>query len=115
MWGILKQHLQPFQTAVSMAIRGAGLQGIVWHGLRATAAKWMAEAGCSERENMSITGHTSSAMVGRYVREASQKRQARSAATKVAEYRLKQGIAKPGENGVPNHSKAEAASDPEKA
>ncbi|CAM2754897.1 integrase [Komagataeibacter xylinus] len=104
-----------FRHEMGRQIRAAGLKGIVTHGLRATAAKWMAEAGCSEREIMSITGHTSSAMVGRYVREASQKRQARSAATKVAEYRLKQGIAKPGENGVPNHSKAEAASDPEKA
>ncbi|AQU86625.1 hypothetical protein B0W47_03150 [Komagataeibacter nataicola] len=54
-------------------IRAAGLTGIVTHGLRTTVARWMAEAGCSEREIMAITGHTSPAMVSRYVREASQK------------------------------------------
>ncbi|WP_075632631.1 tyrosine-type recombinase/integrase [Novacetimonas hansenii] len=95
-----------FQHEMGKQIRAAGLRGVVTHGLRTTAAKWLAEAGCSEREIMSITGHTSTAMVGHYVREASQKRRAQSAATKVARYRLEQGSAKQGISNVPNsHNK----------
>ena len=83
-----------FRHEMGAQIRAAGLEGIVTHGLRPTAAKWMAEAGCSEREIMAITGHTSPAMVSRYVREASQKRRAQSAATKVTRYRIEQESAK---------------------
>ncbi|NVN37156.1 tyrosine-type recombinase/integrase [Komagataeibacter swingsii] len=83
-----------FRHEMGEQIRAAGLEGIVTHGLRTTAAKWMTAAGCSEREIMAITGHTSSAMVSRYVREASQKRRAQSAATKVPRYRLEQESAK---------------------
>ncbi|MGY6770372.1 tyrosine-type recombinase/integrase [Komagataeibacter sp. NFXK3] len=75
-------ELGPFQTAVSKAIRGAGLQGIVWHGLRATAASWLAEMGCTEREIMSITGHTTAASVSVYVRHAEQKTRAVNAIAK---------------------------------
>lgn len=91
-----------FRHEMGDQIRAAGLVGLVTHGLRTTAAKWLAEAGCSEREIMSITGHTSSAMVSRYVREASQKTRARSAADKMARYREKEENAKPGKNRVPN-------------
>lgn len=72
-----------FQTAASKAIRGAGLRGLVWHGLRHTAATWLAEAGCSEREIMSITGHSSPAMVSRYARHADQKTRATAAIAKL--------------------------------
>ncbi|MCP1215613.1 tyrosine-type recombinase/integrase [Acetobacter orientalis] len=91
-----------FRHEMGDQIREAGLVGLVTHGLRTTAAKWLAEAGCSEREIMAITGHTSSTMVSRYVREASQKTRAKSAAEKVARYREKEASAKPGKNRVPN-------------
>lgn len=65
-------------------IRAAGLEGIVTHGLRTTAAKWMAEAGCSEREIMSITGHTTAASVSVYVRHADQKTRAVNAIAKLS-------------------------------
>ncbi|WP_239029736.1 tyrosine-type recombinase/integrase [Novacetimonas pomaceti] len=77
-------ELSSFQTAVSKAIRSAGLRGIVWHGLRATAASWLAEMGCTEREIMSITGHTSAASVSVYVRHAEQKTRAVNAIAKLA-------------------------------
>ncbi len=79
-----KWKIDHFRHAMGAAIRDAGLAGLVTHGLRATAARWMAEAGCSEREIMSITGHTTSNMVSRYVREAEQKVRAKGAAAKVA-------------------------------
>lgn len=104
-----------FRHEMGAQIRAAGLSGIVTHGLRTTAAKWMAEAGCSEREIMAITGHTSPAMVSRYVREASQKRRAQSAATKVTRYRLEQGSAKTGEGGVLKPQVTGSGNGPEKA
>lgn len=91
-----------FRHAMGEQIRAAGLVGLVTHGLRTTAAKWLAEAGCSEREIMAITGHTSSVMVSRYVREADQKKRARSAVEKVARYRKKEASDKPQENPVTN-------------
>ncbi|AZV38184.1 hypothetical protein CXP35_04525 [Komagataeibacter xylinus] len=58
------------------------VQGIVWHGLRATAASWLAEMGCTEREIMSITGHATAASVSVYVRHAEQKTHAVNAIAK---------------------------------
>lgn len=80
-----------FRHALGAAIKDAGVKGVVAHGLRATAARWMAEAGCSEREIMSITGHTTSNMVSRYVREAEQKVRAKGAAAKVARHQKNSG------------------------
>ena len=65
---------------MAKAIKDAGLQGLVTHGLRATAARWMAEAGYREREIMSVTGHTTWNMVSRHVREAEQKTRVTGAA-----------------------------------
>jgi integrase len=95
-----------FRHAMSNQIRDAGLTGIVTHGLRATATKWLAEAGCSEREIMAITGHTNSAMVGRYVREADQKQRARSAANKVNRYHLERKSNKNSENATVKQNNA---------
>lgn len=53
------------------AIDEAGLpDDCVTHGLRKTAARKLAEAGCSEDEIMSVTGHRSAAMVRHYVKGA---------------------------------------------
>ncbi|GBQ45923.1 tyrosine-type recombinase/integrase [Komagataeibacter sucrofermentans] len=97
-------ELGSFQTAVSKAIRGAGLRGIVWHGLRATAASWLAEMGCTEREIMSITGHTTAASVSVYVRHAEQKTRAVNAIAKFSARALdakrqRRGVTSVSENG----------------
>ena len=58
---------------------GLGLQHLTFHGLRHTQATELAEAGSSDAEIMSVTGHTSSAMVRKYTRKARQKKLAASA------------------------------------
>lgn len=75
--------LNAFQKAAGHAIRDAGLTGLVWHGLRATAASWLAEGGCSDAEIMAITGHTTGKMVQHYRRGADRKRLASAAVTKL--------------------------------
>ena len=55
----------------------------VLHGLRKCAARKLAEAGCSEREIMSVTGHRTTAMVAHYTKGADKKRQASAAILKL--------------------------------
>lgn len=54
----------------------------VVHGLRKTAARKLAEAGCSEDEIMSVTGHRTAQMVRLYVRGARRSKMADSAVLK---------------------------------
>jgi integrase len=54
----------------------------VVHGLRKTAARKLAEAGCSEDEIMAVTGHRSAQMVRLYVKGASRVKMADSAVLK---------------------------------
>lgn len=42
------------------------------HGLRKAAARRLAEAGCTDRQIMAITGHKTTQEVGRYTRSAEQ-------------------------------------------
>lgn len=66
------------------AIDDAGLpDDCVLHGLRKCAARRLAEAGCSEREIMSVTGHKTAAMVSLYVEDANQRVQSSSAILKL--------------------------------
>ena len=66
------------------AIQAAGLpQACVLHGLRKTAARMLAEAGCTDREIMAITGHRTTAMVSHYTKHADQKRRATAAIHKL--------------------------------
>lgn len=51
---------------------GAELPQCTAHGLRKAAARRMAEAGCSNAQIKSITGHTTDAEVSRYIAEANQ-------------------------------------------
>lgn len=88
-----------FRHAMGAAIRDAGVVGVVAHGLRATAATWLAEAGCSEREIMAITGHTSSQSVSGYVRDASRRIGAASAVRKLEKHRPGTAGAKPQGSG----------------
>ena len=65
------------------AIEGAGLpEDCVLHGLRKTAARCLAEAGCSESEITKITGHTTSRMVAHYTKGANQPKIASAAILK---------------------------------
>jgi integrase len=62
------------------AIEEAGLpEACVMHGLRKTAARMLAEAGCSAHQIASITGHRSLTEIERYTRAADQKRMATAA------------------------------------
>lgn len=61
------------------AIRRANLNGLTLHGLRVTAATWMADAGCSDAELQTILGHRTVAMASKYRRLAQKKIMAASA------------------------------------
>lgn len=55
------------------AIRAAGLPDVCGsHGLRKAAARRLAEAGCTEKQIMAITGHTTLKEVARYTKAANQ-------------------------------------------
>ena len=62
----------------------AGLPQCSAHGLRKLAATRLANAGCSEREIMAITGHKSVSEVSRYVKAADQDRLAGQAMVKMS-------------------------------
>jgi integrase len=61
----------------------AGLKGYSAHGLRKAACVRLAEAGCTEHEIMSFSGHLSLAEVARYTKEANRAKMAVSAAAKL--------------------------------
>ncbi|WP_085908325.1 tyrosine-type recombinase/integrase [Kiloniella majae] len=54
-----------------------------FHGLRKSAAVALADVGCTERQIMAITGHSSFEMVSHYVKKSNQKRQAKQAIDKL--------------------------------
>ncbi|OUS15994.1 hypothetical protein A9Q97_02625 [Rhodospirillales bacterium 47_12_T64] len=56
-----------------------------FHGLRKSAAVALAEAGCTERQIMSITGHKSVAMVSHYTKKVDQKKQEKQAIIKLSQ------------------------------
>jgi integrase len=61
----------------------AGLPNCTAHGLRKAATTRLAEAGCSEQEIMSITGHRTSKEVSRYARSVNRTRLAEQAMSKL--------------------------------
>lgn len=61
----------------------AGLKECSAHGLRKAAAARLAEAGCTDREIMAITGHTTTKEVDRYTKGAKQKLMAKTAMLKL--------------------------------
>ena len=61
----------------------AGLQGLVFHGLRKTATGNLAEAGCTSEQIKAITGHKTDRMVSHYVAGAKQKERAKAAMKKL--------------------------------
>ena len=75
---------QPFTAAgfgnwFSGACRSAGLQRRTAHGLRKTAGRCLAEAGCTAHQIMSILGHKTLSEAERYTRSAQQDRLASDA------------------------------------
>ncbi|RIY00866.1 integrase [Aureimonas flava] len=64
--------------------RDAGVGHCAPHGLRKAAASRMAELGCTDRQIMSITGHTTSKEIDRYTRGARQRTIAGSAGAKLS-------------------------------
>ena len=62
------------------AIEAAGLPAeCVLHGLRKAAARKLAEAGCTTRQIMAITGHKSYSEIERYTKAAEQELSAEAA------------------------------------
>lgn len=75
-----------FGQFMSDAIGKAGLPPrCKAHGLRKAAARRLAEAGCSEKQIGSITGHRTLAEIERYTRQANQERLAQQAMAKQIE------------------------------
>lgn len=73
-----------FATMFSHEVRKhIELTGLVFHGLRKTAAAKLAEAGCTAHEIAAITGHKTLAMLQHYTREADQRSRARAAVVKL--------------------------------
>lgn len=72
-----------FKKEFRLAVRAAGVEGLVFHGLRKTATAMLADAGCTDREIMDITGHRTAQMVSLYVRGSQRKKRARAAIKKL--------------------------------
>jgi len=72
-----------FRHVVKRIADAAGIDGYTWHGLRKTATAALADAGCTEREIMEITGHKTHQMVSHYMQGSSKKRRARAAIRKL--------------------------------
>ncbi|MCZ6849387.1 MAG: tyrosine-type recombinase/integrase, partial [Alphaproteobacteria bacterium] len=70
-----------FRHHFGKARKAAGLhgQGLVFHGLRYTAAKMLADVGCTTRQIAAITGHKSLAMIEKYTQGVDQERLAGAA------------------------------------
>lgn len=72
-----------FRSTFRAELKRIGLQGLQFHGLRHTAGRRLAEAGCTDREIMAILGHRTAEMVTRYTRGAEQERLADAAVVKL--------------------------------
>ena len=68
-----------FQKAAGVAIRKARLEGVVWHGLRASALSWAANGGATEKMLQAFAGHRTAEMSRKYARGADQWRLAAGA------------------------------------
>jgi len=72
-----------FSKEFRAALDAAGLEQLHFHGLRHTAGRALAEAGCSAHEIQAITGHRTLQMVEHYTKAARQKRLASAAISKL--------------------------------
>lgn len=81
-----------FSNWISASARAAGIKGCSAHGLRKSAARRLAEAGCTVHEIMAITGHKSLKEVERYTRAVEQRASADSAMLKVQQTQREQNL-----------------------
>lgn len=72
-----------FSHRFKKAVDNASLKGLSFHGLRGTAAMMLAEAGCSDAEIQSITGHVTATMAAYYRRQADKQKTAEAAILKL--------------------------------
>lgn len=79
-----------FSNWISDAAKAAGIPGCSAHGLRKSAARRLAEAGCTVHEIMAITGHKSIKEVERYTRAVEQRASADAAMLKVQQTQREQ-------------------------
>jgi len=85
-----------FKHAFAKVRDELGLPGdLHFHGLRHSAGKRLAEAGCTPQESAAILGHKTLAMVSLYTAQAAQEILARAAITKLAEHNKKKTSVKP--------------------
>lgn len=81
-----------FSNWISNAAMTAGIPGCSAHGLRKSAARRLAEAGCTMHEIMAITGHKSLKEVERYTRAVDQRANADAAMLKVQQTQREQNL-----------------------
>ena len=72
-----------FTKDFRLALNAAGLPDLHFHGLRHTAGKALAEAGCTAHEIMAVLGHRTLAMAQKYTTAVEQGRLASAAITKL--------------------------------
>jgi integrase len=72
-----------FSKQFREALNAAGLPQLHFHGLRHTAGRALAEAGCSSHQIQSVTGHRTLQMVELYTKSVRQKRLASAAIAKL--------------------------------
>jgi integrase len=100
-----------FSVWLREAITAAGLpMDAQPHGLRKAAARRLAEAGCSAKMIMAVTGHKSLAEAERYTREADQVRLAADAMAMMISGQNKHRIAQTSIDGFEQLAKSEASS-----
>ncbi|MCA3254408.1 MAG: tyrosine-type recombinase/integrase [Alphaproteobacteria bacterium] len=75
--------LDAFSNGFRTECERVGLKGVTFHGLRYTAAARMADAGATDEEIMSVTGHKTKAMVTKYAAKSRGRRRAERALAKV--------------------------------
>ncbi len=86
-----------FSKQFRTALDAAGLDHLHFHGLRHSAGRALAEAGCSAHEIQAITGHRTLQMVEHYTKAARQKRLASAAIAKLEGTGTEQESGKPDE------------------
>jgi integrase len=84
-----------FTKEFRVALDAAGLGKLHFHGLRHTAGKALAEAGCSAHEIMAVLGHKTLAMAQKYTTTVERGRLALTAITKLEGTRTEHETPKP--------------------
>lgn len=78
-----------FRFIRTLEEEGAVGEGLTFHGLRHTAGRMLADAGCDTRDIQAVLGHRTAAMSEHYAKEADTRRRASAAITKLEQARTK--------------------------